>query len=206
GHGAAIAAHARVSVGNRVQLGAFVMVMDTDFHDAVNRDQLPEGQPILIGHAVRIGSRVTVLRGSVIGEGAQIEAGSVVSGEIPAHTVAGGVPARVLRRVGEAAHAAASAPAEPAGPRAAAAGGALERVGQVVQLTFNLPAVPAADAGPQQVKGWDSLGTLRLVLALEDAFGVSLSEDDMARVRTLADLATTVEAAARRRHAGTHAA
>ena len=93
GHGAAIAAHARVSVGNRVQMGAFVMVMDTDFHDTVDRDHLPEGQPILIGHGVRLGSRVTVLRGSVIGEGAEIEAGSVVSGEIPAHTVAASISA-----------------------------------------------------------------------------------------------------------------
>lgn len=198
GHGAAIAAHALVRVGSRVQMGAFVMVMDTDFHDTVNRDHVPEGQPILIGAGARLGSRVTVLRGAVIGEGAQIEAGSVVSGEIPPHTVAGGVPARVLRRVGEAPGAVTAAP-EASG----SAGGALERVGRVVQLTFNLAQLPAADAGPGQVKGWDSLGTLRLILALEDAFGVSLSEDEMARVRTLADVAATVEAAAARRHRAT---
>lgn len=198
GHGAAIAAHAHVQVGNRVQMGAFVMVMDTDFHDAVHRDVMPEGQPILIGHGVRIGARVTVLRGTVIGEGAEVEAGSVVSGEVPPHTVVGGVPARVLRRVGEAPGALPQVAAE-------AQGSVLARVGQVVQLTFGLPQVPPPEAGPGQVRGWDSLGSLKLLLALEDAFGVSLSEDEMARARTLAELGATLEAALARRK-GAHAA
>jgi acyl carrier protein len=40
-----------------------------------------------------------VLRGSRIGKGSVVTAGSVVSGEIPAGVIAGGVPARVLRRI-----------------------------------------------------------------------------------------------------------
>ncbi len=42
------------------------------------------------------------LPGATIGDGAQIGAGAVVSGDIPEGAVAAGVPARVLRRAGDA--------------------------------------------------------------------------------------------------------
>lgn len=50
-----------------------------------------------IGNDVWIGMNVLVMRGAVIGDGAVIAANSVVSGEIPPYTVAGGSPARVLK-------------------------------------------------------------------------------------------------------------
>jgi acetyltransferase-like isoleucine patch superfamily enzyme len=50
---------------------------------------------------------VTVLPGARIGAGAVIAAGSVVAGEIPAGAVAGGIPARVLKRATSGAHSAA---------------------------------------------------------------------------------------------------
>ena len=85
-----------------------------------------------------------MLRGTVIGEGAEIEAGSVVSGEIPPFTVAGGVPARVLRRVGE-------APGLPRGERGSAGAGAGSSAwASVVQLTFNLAQAPARMRVPRR--------------------------------------------------------
>lgn len=50
-----------------------------------------------IGDFVWMGSRVTVLPGTRIGEGAIIQAGAVVHGEIPPLAVAGGNPAKVFK-------------------------------------------------------------------------------------------------------------
>src|SRR6185503_9856915 len=55
--------------------------------------------PITIEDDVWLAGRVSVLRGSRIGRGSVITAGSVVSGEIPSGVIAGGVPARVIRRI-----------------------------------------------------------------------------------------------------------
>ena len=51
---------------------------------------------ISIGDNVWFGSRVTVLNGVNIGEGAIIQAGSVVVSNIPDYAIAGGHPARVF--------------------------------------------------------------------------------------------------------------
>ena len=46
-----------------------------------------------------IGTNATILAGVTIGEGAIIGAGSVVTKDVPPHTIVAGVPARILRRV-----------------------------------------------------------------------------------------------------------
>jgi len=51
---------------------------------------------IVIGECVWIGARATILPGAKIGEGAIIQAGSVVHGEIPPCAIAGGNPAKVF--------------------------------------------------------------------------------------------------------------
>ena len=56
-----------------------------------------EERPVVIGSDVWIGHRVMILPGSRIEDGAIIGAGAVVSGTIPAYSIAGGVPARVIR-------------------------------------------------------------------------------------------------------------
>jgi acetyltransferase-like isoleucine patch superfamily enzyme len=56
-----------------------------------------EANPVRLGHDVWIGHGVTVLPGVSIGNGAAIGAGAVVTKDVPAYTVAVGIPARVLR-------------------------------------------------------------------------------------------------------------
>jgi len=46
---------------------------------------------------VWIGTRVTILSGVTVGEGAVIAAGSVVTKDVPPYTVVGGNPAKVLK-------------------------------------------------------------------------------------------------------------
>lgn len=55
--------------------------------------------PIRIGKNVWIGSNSTVLPGVTIGDGAVIAAGAVVTGDVPERTLAGGVPARIIRKL-----------------------------------------------------------------------------------------------------------
>lgn len=57
--------------------------------------------PIHIGKRVWIGSNATVLPGVTIGDGAIVGAGAVVTKDVPENTVVGGVPARVLRKIGK---------------------------------------------------------------------------------------------------------
>lgn len=50
-----------------------------------------------IGDCVWLGSRVIILPGTKIGEGAIIQAGSVVHGDIPECAIVGGNPAKVFK-------------------------------------------------------------------------------------------------------------
>jgi acetyltransferase-like isoleucine patch superfamily enzyme/acyl carrier protein len=186
GHGAAIAVFAHVTIGSGTRIGPFIIIMDTDFHVAGDRSGQPQSEPIVIGAGVRIGSHVTVLRGSEIGDGAIVAAGSVVAGKVCQGAVVSGVPARE------------AVPERMAAGELAAGG-----VPLVVQQSLGLADVPPLAHGPAEIRQWDSLGALRLLLALEEAFGVTLSEDEVLRVKTVADLAAVVDHAvvASRSHA-----
>lgn len=73
----------------------------------INHDLNPKGNrknhyaPIRIGAHVWIGSNATVLPGVTIGDWAVVAAGAVVTRDVPAMTVVGGVPARVLKTIQE---------------------------------------------------------------------------------------------------------
>ena len=64
-----------------------------DFIPLVENDK-----PIVIGNNVWIGDNVIVLSGVEIGDGAVIGAGSVVTKDIPPFHIAGGCPARIIRK------------------------------------------------------------------------------------------------------------
>lgn len=66
----------------------------------LERDTVPgdEDNPLKIGHDVWIADRVTILPGcKVVGNGAVIAAGSVVSRDVPPYAIVGGVPARLIK-------------------------------------------------------------------------------------------------------------
>ncbi len=65
-------------------------------------EPLSTSQPIHIGNNVWLGASVTIIGGVNIGEGSVIAAGAVVTKDIPANVVAGGVPCKVMRPITEA--------------------------------------------------------------------------------------------------------
>jgi len=66
------------------------------------KDQGIVKSPVRIGPDVWVGTKVTVVRGVTVGHGSVLAANSVVNRDVPAMSVAGGVPARVLKdRVAE---------------------------------------------------------------------------------------------------------
>jgi FkbH-like protein len=117
--GCRLTADASVTLGDDVSLGPGVVIAD---HDEAPGNDDPAPRPIAIGSRVWLASRVCVRPGSQIGDGAVVTAGSVVDGRIPADVVAGGIPARVLRRRagGEVASIAVTTAVSPLAPRASA--------------------------------------------------------------------------------------
>ena len=55
--------------------------------------------PIVLGKKVWVGSSSTILQGVTIGDNAIIAAGSVVTKDVPANAIVGGVPARLIRYI-----------------------------------------------------------------------------------------------------------
>jgi acetyltransferase-like isoleucine patch superfamily enzyme len=56
--------------------------------------------PVQIGDKVWIGLNALILKGVTIGEGAVVGAGAVVTKDVPAWTIVGGNPARIIREIG----------------------------------------------------------------------------------------------------------
>jgi acetyltransferase-like isoleucine patch superfamily enzyme len=101
--GCSITALQRVAIGNRVLVGAGVLMMDSDAHPLHPKDRMrggaPAKSPVEIADDVFIGARAIILKGVRIGQGAVIGAGSVVASNVPAFMIAAGNPARVIAEV-----------------------------------------------------------------------------------------------------------
>lgn len=95
--GVSICAQTAVTIGSDCAIGNYSLIMDTDFHVPGDLLARPAAQPVVIEDGVWLGARVTVLKGVRIGTGAVVAAGAVVTRDVAARTVVGGVPARVLR-------------------------------------------------------------------------------------------------------------
>ena len=101
-----IVADTSVKIGNRVMIGVNCTIADTDFHpvaaEARFAGERGKTLPITIGDDVFIGMNSMVLKGVTIGRGSVIAAGSVVTKDLPPGVLAGGVPAKVIRRLPDA--------------------------------------------------------------------------------------------------------
>ncbi len=89
-----------VTLGDHVFVGENTLIYSQN-HDYDTGELIPFGfnytlKPVRIDDCVWIGSDVIILPGTHIGEGAIIQAGSVVHGEIPPMAIAGGNPAKAF--------------------------------------------------------------------------------------------------------------
>ena len=90
-----------IEIGDGALIGHNV-VLATINHDLNPKENRKNHYaPIKISAHVWIGSNATVLPGVTIGDYAVVAAGAVVTREVPAMTVVGGVPARVLKTIQE---------------------------------------------------------------------------------------------------------
>lgn len=93
--GTVIRCASRITLGRNVRCGANTLIYDTDAHSDDPRSG-PDA-PVVIGDNVWLGVNVTVLKGVTIGEGTLVGAGSLVTKSLPAHVVAAGIPAKIIR-------------------------------------------------------------------------------------------------------------
>ena len=92
-----------VVIGDRVYTSPMVQIMAVNHvFDDPHRPFVEQGitaEGIVIEDDVWIGSGAVITDGVRIGRGAVIAAGAVVTSDVPAHTLVGGVPARVIRPI-----------------------------------------------------------------------------------------------------------
>jgi len=181
GGGAAIAAYQHISIGDGTQIGPFVIIMDTNFHGLAGDQSVQHDcRPVVIGKGCRIGSRVTISRGTVIGDGAEILAGSVVSSTIPPGACAAGARARIIGQAGDWASRWDS-------PAAA--------LPDILMTSLELASPPDIDSNPLPTQQWTADHVRNLCDAIEKRIGVVLDPITTAQIRTFADLAAAVQRA-----------
>ena len=101
-----ITSASRITIGDNLLTGTNVLITDNS-HGGTDADslQIPPIErpiitkgPITIGNNVWLGNNVCVMPGVTIGDGVIVGANSVVTQDIPAFTVAAGVPAKVIKQ------------------------------------------------------------------------------------------------------------
>ncbi len=90
-----------ITIGDDVLIGQQVVIatLNHDLNPDKRGDMFPA--PVTIGNRVWIGAHATILPGVTIGDGAVVGAGAVVTRDVPENAVVLGVPAKIVRTIGE---------------------------------------------------------------------------------------------------------
>lgn len=90
-----------IEIGDNALIGQQVVIA------TLNHDLAPDKRanmipaPVKIGNNVWIGAHATILAGVTIGDNAVVAAGAVVTKDVPANVVVGGVPAKIIKTIKE---------------------------------------------------------------------------------------------------------
>ena len=89
----------KVEIGSRCLFSTKIDIRTTDSHKIYNSEgeQINSDRDIYIGEHVWIGRLVSILKGAHIGDGSVIGSMSLVSGSIPNHVIAAGIPAKPIK-------------------------------------------------------------------------------------------------------------
>lgn len=105
GHHCTVASRRAVIIGEDCMIAEMVSIRDHNHRfDKIGIPYREQGMmlaPVRIGRNVWIGAKVTVLMGVTIGDNSVIGANAVVTKDVPADSIAVGIPARVIRKLGE---------------------------------------------------------------------------------------------------------
>jgi len=82
-------------IGRNVNIGGHVQIFTLE-HDPGSPTFDAVGGEVIVEDYVYIASRSTILPGVVVGEGAVVAAGAMVTKSVPPYTIVGGVPARYI--------------------------------------------------------------------------------------------------------------
>lgn len=92
-----------VSIGDRVYTSPFTQLLAVNHvYNDPNRSFIDQGitaEGIIIEDDVWLGAGAIITDGVRVGKGAVVAAGAVVTKDVPAHTVVGGVPARAIKDI-----------------------------------------------------------------------------------------------------------
>lgn len=88
-----------ITIGDDCLIGhnAVLATLNHSFLPEERGNMLPA--PIVIRNNVWLGANVTILPGVTIGENAIVAAGAVVTRDVAANTIVGGIPAKLIRRI-----------------------------------------------------------------------------------------------------------
>ena len=88
-----------ITIDDYVMLGPKVSLLSEGHPVAANNRQTLTAGSIHIKKNAWIGANATILQGVTIGENAVVAAGAVVSTDVPANTVVGGIPAKHIKNL-----------------------------------------------------------------------------------------------------------
>lgn len=88
-----------IRIGDNALIGQQVVIATLDHDLAPQKRANMRPAPVKIGNNVWVGAHATILSGVTVGDGAVIASGAVVTKDVSANTVVGGVPAKIIKYI-----------------------------------------------------------------------------------------------------------